>query len=209
MAQVTGLRPNREYWCCEWRLGWMAMKSYFYFESEAEAKAEEMRVRARGGTARVYRRAADRDIHSGGPLARATSKLVSGTPVPTAEEVPAPVVGAVAHRKADGAAAQEAPEPTLITDDQQGSTGGIVRGLQERLGKAVASAAGRQAWPLGGGWWAMRREVFARAVEDRGDRQLLVDAGVLHRGGGSAGTVVVQRRGQMERVYKVRLSQGG
>ncbi len=184
------------------------MKSYFYFEREAEAKAEEMRVRARGGTARVYRREADRDFHSGGPLARATSKPVSGTPVPTAEEVPAPVVGAVAHRKADGAATQEAPEPALITDDQRGSTGGIVRGLKERLGKAVASAAGRQAWPLGGGWWAMRREVFANAVADRGDRQLLVDAGVLHRGGGSAGTVMVQRCGQMERVYKVRLSQG-
>ncbi len=78
----------------------------------------------------------------------------------------------------------------------------------EQLRKAVAGAGGQQAWPLGGGWWAMRREVFTIAVGDQGDRQLLVDAGALHRGGGSAGTVVVQRRGQMERVYKVRLGQG-
>ena len=205
LAQVTGLRPDREYWCCEWRLGWMAMKSYFYFESEAEAKAEETRVQARGGNARVYRREADRDSHSAGRSKHAAPAREPETPAATPMRSAGPMSSRGAQATGDGAAGQGEPVATPVAEDRRGATGGTIHRLRERLGNAAAGASGQQAWPLGGGWWAIRREVFAMVVGDQGDRQLLVDAGVLHRGGGSAGMVVVQRQGQIERVYKVRL----
>ena len=166
------------------------MASRFWFESEAEAERQRDAVRARGGKARVYRRDVDGGLHACGD-----------------QEVRDAAPGAVVDCTEDDA--PESERPAAGVEDRQVSVGVAAGALMEQLRKAVAGAGGQQAWPLGGGWWAMRREVFARAVGDRGGRQLLVDAGVLCRGGGSAGTVVVQRRGQMERVYKVRLSQGG
>lgn len=166
-------------------MGWMATTSRFYFEGEEEAEAEGSEVRARGGSARVYRRETPhprgRSIHT----------------------VPEP------YPRGSVATAEEGAVSASTTRDSRESSGPVVRALQERLGKAAAGASGQQAWPLRDGWWALRPDLFVAAVGNhpRG-RQLLADAGLLSRVGAKAYSVVVQRDGSMERVYKVRLSGG-